>query len=347
MASKKPLLSPIPEIPEVFSFVSSPDSPKANALLSGDVVFIGWVFLRTARLSEENSSSFSVVSCLKPVFCGFACIKNFFFFFFPQFSTIVPDAKCGSDPSDCFQQAEETACVKEAEEPDFLIENKKLQENLLNKAEQLTRIKFLEQEDIHVHKGAQRTWCPQEDSVRGSPSRRRSGAICFPPLEKLKITGNNLPVSSFNIEEVLSVPQLKNDSFEPFRRKNDNSGEKRVRRSMRLHKDAVNEGLAWVQIPSESQERPPLLGPARRTRRTISTSILTASENIHPSEQNLTQFSAPGKENNDSVRVAGGPCKRWRRKSVSVSTPQETRTSSQTHKRSITKSVYRKDRSKQ
>ncbi|OWK50287.1 Cell division cycle-associated protein 2, partial [Lonchura striata] len=34
MASKKPLLSPIPEIPEVFSSVSSPDSPKADALFT-------------------------------------------------------------------------------------------------------------------------------------------------------------------------------------------------------------------------------------------------------------------------------------------------------------------------
>ncbi|CAN8205964.1 unnamed protein product [Coccothraustes coccothraustes] len=34
MASRKPLLSPIPEIPEVFSSVSSPNSPKADELLA-------------------------------------------------------------------------------------------------------------------------------------------------------------------------------------------------------------------------------------------------------------------------------------------------------------------------
>ncbi|KAJ7422316.1 hypothetical protein WISP_38518 [Willisornis vidua] len=38
LASKKPLLSPIPEIPEVFSSVSSPDSPKAYPLFSEDAV---------------------------------------------------------------------------------------------------------------------------------------------------------------------------------------------------------------------------------------------------------------------------------------------------------------------
>jgi len=39
MASKKPLLSPILEIPEVFSSTSSPNSPKANAFFSGNGVF--------------------------------------------------------------------------------------------------------------------------------------------------------------------------------------------------------------------------------------------------------------------------------------------------------------------
>lgn len=39
MVSKKPLLSPIPEIPEVFSSASSPNSSEANAVFSGNVVF--------------------------------------------------------------------------------------------------------------------------------------------------------------------------------------------------------------------------------------------------------------------------------------------------------------------
>jgi len=40
MASKKPLLSPILEIPEVFSSASSPNSPKAIAYFPGNVFFI-------------------------------------------------------------------------------------------------------------------------------------------------------------------------------------------------------------------------------------------------------------------------------------------------------------------
>lgn len=269
----------------------------------------------------------------------------FFFFFSPQFSNVVPDAKCVFVTSDYFQQGKETACVKQAKESGSLIENEKLQGNL-NKAERLSGLEFLEQEDTSVPEGAQRTRCPPKDSIRGSPPRRRrsSSAIYFPPVEKLEITGNDFPVSSFNVEEVLSVPQLKNDSLEPFRRKSDDNGERRVRRSMRLHKDAEIEGLAWIQVPNEIPKNPPLLASACKTRRTISTSILTESENIHHREQNLIQFSAPGKENNDSANPADGPCKRWKRKSMCVSTPQETTTWSQTRKRSIANSVYRKVR---
>ncbi|XP_054660642.1 cell division cycle-associated protein 2 isoform X4 [Grus americana] len=373
MVSKKPLLSPIPEIPEVFSSASSPNSSKANAVFSEDV------FLDNTKCSsackdiqqkpvvermtakniravcmylsstdpdavEASGSNDTVLQVSDGDLKSVSGIDH-------QFSNIVLDAKCGFDTSDYFQQDKETACVEEAKESGSLIENEILQGNALNKGEQLTGLEFLEQQDTSVHEGAQRTQSPQKDCIRGSPPRRRrrrsSSASCFPPVEKLEISGNNLPVPSFNVEEVLSAPQLKDDSLEPFRRKSNNSGEKRVRRSMRLHKDAAAEGLAWIQVPSEIQKDPPLLASACKIRRTICSSILTESENIHHREQNLIRFSAPGKENNDSVDLADGPCKRWRRKSMGVSTPQETRTWSQTRKRSITNSVYRKDRSNQ
>ncbi|XP_068277657.1 cell division cycle-associated protein 2 isoform X2 [Nyctibius grandis] len=369
MASKKPLLSPIPEMPEVCSSASSPNSPEANALFSEDV-FLGNTKSRNAckdvqqkpvveRTRGENSCAVYMYSSSKDLDTLEAGSSNDTEFQVSdddlksvsgidhKFSNIVPDAKCGFDTSDYFQQGKETACVKEAKESGSLIENEKLQGNVLNKAEWLTGLEFPEQQDTGVHEGAQRTQCPQKDSTRGSPPRRRrSSAIYFPPVEQLEITGNNLPFS-FNVEEVLSVPQLKSDSLEPFRRKSGNSGEKRVRRSMRLHKDTEAEGLAWIQVPDEIQRNPPLLASACKVRRTISTSILTQSENIHHREQNLLHFSAPGKENNDSVNLADGPCKKWRRRSMCVSTPQETTTWSQTRKKRITNSIYRRDRSDQ
>ncbi|XP_069657170.1 cell division cycle-associated protein 2 isoform X6 [Haliaeetus albicilla] len=368
MASKKPLLSPIPEIPEFFSSASSPNSPKANVFFSEDLFLDNTksgnahkdVQQKPAveRMRGRNVCAVHMCSSPKDLDIAEASSSNNTVFQVSdgdlksvpgidhKFSNIVPDAKCGFVTSDYFQQGKETACVKEAKESGSLIENEKLQGNLLNKAERLSGLEFLEQEDTSVPEGAQRTRCPPKDSIRGSPPRRRrsSSAIYFPPVEKLEITGNDFPVSSFNVEEVLSVPQLKNDSLEPFRRKSDDNGERRVRRSMRLHKDAEIEGLAWIQVPNEIPKNPPLLASACKTRRTISTSILTESENIHHREQNLIQFSAPGKENNDSANPADGPCKRWKRKSMCVSTPHETTTWSQTRKRSITNSVYRKVR---
>ncbi|NWU64517.1 CDCA2 protein, partial [Pterocles burchelli] len=372
MASKKPLLSPIPEIPEVLSSVSSPNSPKANALFSEDA-FLENTEFRNAhedvqqqpvvrRSSGKNTCAVPLCSSPEDLDIAEASssadpavqvsdgdLKSVSGIDRKVTDMLKDNAKCGFDTSDYFQQGKEAAYGTETNEGGTLIENKKLQGDLLNKAEQLTGLELLEQQDTSVHEGALRTQCPQRYPIGGSPPRRRrrrSSAIYFPPVKKLEITGNSLPVSSFNVEEVLSVPQLKNDSLEPFRRKSDNSGEKRVRRSMRLHKDAEIEGLAWIQVPNEVQKNPPLIAADCKIRRTISTSILTESENIPHKEQNLIQVSAPGKENNDSD-LADGPCKRWRRKSMCVSVPQETRTWSQTRRRSVSNSVYRKDRSNQ
>ncbi|NXY85095.1 CDCA2 protein, partial [Alcedo cyanopectus] len=350
LASRKPLLSPIPEIPEVFSFASSPESPKAfllgNVLCSFVLPCTSGSFPKDVqqnpvvqkRRRKNIFAAYMDGSCKELGVAGATSDGDMESVLGSEqeFSKIVPDAERGSDPLDCFQQA----CEREAEEPDSLVENKQSQENLPNKAEQLTRIKPVHQEPTDGPQGAQRTWCPQEDSERGSPAR--SGAIYFPPVRE---TAENLLVS-FNIEEVLSVPQLQNDSLEASRSKFESSGEKRVRRSMRFCKGAENEGLAWIQIPQEIQEWPPLPPATRRGRRTRSTSILPGAWNVQPPEQqHLPQVSAAGEENPpDPGHPAPGPCRKWRRRSECVSTAPETRRWAQSRRRSITKSGCRKDR---
>lgn len=368
MASKKPLLSPIPEIPEVLSCASSPSSPKANALpedafldsksrngqndvqwkqaiegMRGENIPAVHVCPISGDLDVVESSS-PDVTVFQVSDGGLKSVSG------PdhKFPSIVPDPNYVSDTYDCFQQAEETECLKEEKGSGFLIENEKLQGNFPNKEDWLTGLEFPEQ-DTGIHEILQRTGCPPKKSSRGRP-RRRSSTVYIPPIEKFNFEtiGNDLPLS-FNVEEVLSAPQLKNNSSEgPFRRKKGSSSEtSRVRRSMRLHKDAETEGLAWILVPNEILKSPPPVASGCKTRRRISTSVLTESENIHHKEENLIQFAAPGKENSDPVNLADGPCRRWRRKSLCVSTPQETRTWSQTRKRSITNSVYSKDRRNQ
>lgn len=253
----------------------------------------------------------------------------------------MPDAEGDFDTSEYFQQGEETPREKEAKESSSLIEKEELQGNLLSGLE------ILEQQD--VQEGAHRTECPQKDSVRGDPARRRrrsSSAFYFPPGENLEIPGTDAAVSSYSVEEVLSVPQPKEGSPQPCRRKSSAGAEVRVRRSMRLSRDAASEGLAWIQLPSEVPKQPPLPAAAPKARRSISTSILAGAENIHHREQNLHPFPAPGKENKGSAPPAAPPGRRGRRRSLCEATAGETPWAP-TQRRRSTNSGYGKDRSKQ
>ncbi|XP_041280788.1 cell division cycle-associated protein 2 [Onychostruthus taczanowskii] len=360
MASKKPLLSPIPEMPEVFSSVSSPNSPKADALLTegagvGDPK--SWDACRDSAQEPQagrmrGKGLCAAAVCPSPGLLQEAAATSAG----PgdpevpgsleaapgtaaEFSNAVPDAEGDLDTSH-FQQGEETPCEKEAKESSSLIEKEELQGNLL------TGLEILEQQD--VQEGAQRAKCPLKDSVRGDPARRRrrrSSAFYFPPAENLQTAGADLAVCSYNVEEVLSVPQAKEGSLQACSRSSSASAEVRVRRSMRLSKGAAGKGLEWIQLPSEVPKQPPLPA-APKARRSISTSILAGTENIHHREQNLLPFPAPGKENEASAPLAAGPGRRWRRRSLCEGTAQGMPWAP-TQRRRSTNSVCRKDRSDQ
>uniref|UniRef100_A0A8B9TRQ9 PP1-binding domain-containing protein n=1 Tax=Anas platyrhynchos TaxID=8839 RepID=A0A8B9TRQ9_ANAPL len=244
MASKKPLLSPIPEIPEVLSSASSPSSPKANAL--PEDAFLDWKSSSGQKdvqwkqaiegMREENipdahvcpiSEDRDVVETSSPDITVFQVsdgdLKSVSG---PdhKFPSIVPDTNYVSDTYHCFQQAEETECLKEEKGGDCLIENDNLQGNFPNTEEWLTGLEFPEQQHTGIHEIAQRTGRPPKKSSRGR-ARRRSSTVYTPPVEKFdfETIGNDLPLP-FNVEEVLSAPQLKNDSSEG-RRKNGSSSE--------------------------------------------------------------------------------------------------------------------------
>ncbi|XP_027760924.1 cell division cycle-associated protein 2 [Empidonax traillii] len=334
MASKKPLLSPIPEIPEVFSSGSSPDSPKAQGLFSGGAVAVnpeswnagkagqeqavveglgGEIIIPAADvnpsswhldMASSRDGTFQVSQAGLEAACGSA----------QELPNGVPDAEGGFDTAEDFQQGEEAACENEAEESSSLRENEQLQGNLLE---------FLEQQPTDVHEGAHRTQCPQTASLSGSPARRRgrrsSSAIYFPPVENLEITGTDLPVSSYNVEEVLSVPRV---PFQPSQRRSGTSGDTRVRRSTRLSREAGREGLVWIQLPRDIPKEPPLPAAAPRSRRRLSTSSQEGFGNVHPAEREPSPLSALGKENEDSARRAEGSGRRGRRKSAPTPPPE-------------------------
>ncbi|NXH26339.1 CDCA2 protein, partial [Myiagra hebetior] len=353
MASKKPLLSPIPEIPEDFSSISSPNSPKADALFA-EGAGLGDPRARNAckdppqeavaarlrgrelcaaaacpGLLEEAAAPSSAADSEVPG--SLECAPG-------PAAEIVPDAEGDFDTSEYSQQGEETPGEKEAKESSSLIEEEELQGNLLSGLE------ILEQQD--VQEGAQRTKSPQKDSARGDPARRSrrssSSAFYFPPVGNLEVTGADAAVSSYSVEEILSVPQPKEGSPQPCRRRSSAAAEVRVRRSMRLSRDAASEGLAWIQLPCEV----PLPAAAPKARRSLSTSILAGSENIHHREQNLLPFPAPGKENKGSAPAAAAPGRRGRRRSLCEATARET-SWAPTQRRRNTNIGCGKDRSNQ
>ncbi|XP_054126520.1 cell division cycle-associated protein 2 [Melozone crissalis] len=349
MASKKPLLSPIPEIPEVFSSVSSPDSPKADALLT-EGAGVGDPNCRdTCRDTAQQPQAGRVqgkglcAAALCPGLLEEAAATSSgdsevpgSLEAAPEFSNAVPDAEGDFDTSDYFQQGKETPCEKEAKESSSLIEKEELQSNLL------TGLEIVEQQE--VQEGAQRARCPQKDSVRHEPARRRrssSSAFYFPPAENSAVTGADLAVCSYNVEEALSVPRAGEGPLRAGRGSSGAGAELRVRRSMRLSRDAAGTGLAWIDVPRE-----PPLPAAPKGSRSSSTSVLAGSENVHPREQNLLPLAAPGKENEGSAPLAAAPGRRWRRRSLCEATAQETAWAP-TQRRRSTNSVCGKNRSDQ
>lgn len=65
-ASKKPLLSPIPEIPEVFSSVASPNSPEADTLFTGHLDF-SFVFFALSLFLYFNSYTKNILLLIASV----------------------------------------------------------------------------------------------------------------------------------------------------------------------------------------------------------------------------------------------------------------------------------------
>ncbi|XP_014740649.1 PREDICTED: cell division cycle-associated protein 2, partial [Sturnus vulgaris] len=225
MASKKPLLSPIPEIPEVFSSASSPNSPlftegaglgnpkcrgacrdrdtpqqpqAARIRAKGLCAAAGCPKTELLEEAAATSSGPGVPEVPGSLECAPGTAA--------QFSNAVPHAEGDFDAAEYFQQGEETPCDKEAKESSSLLEKEELEGNLL------TGLEILDQQE--------RTKCPQKDSVRGDPARRRrrrsSSSFYFPPVENMEITGADL--CSYNVEEVLSVSQAHEGSLQGCRR---------------------------------------------------------------------------------------------------------------------------------
>ncbi|NWV39855.1 CDCA2 protein, partial [Grantiella picta] len=354
-ASKKPLLSPIPEIPEVFSAVSTPNSPKADALSTGGAALANPTPSSIPQEAEAGRSrgkklrAAAVCPSLGDTEVtaatssgagdseGSGSMDSA-----PQFSNIVPDAESDFDTSEYFQRGEDTPHEQEAKESSSLIENQEFQGNLLTGLEILTQ--------HHRQEAAQRAEHPAQHPASSDPprrQRRRSSSFRLPPAENLEVTGVDLAVSSYSVEEILSIPRGRQEESQGFpqgsRRRSTALAELRVRRSMRLSRDAASEGLAWVELPSEiPKEFPPAAPP--KGRRGSSTSILAGAENVHPKKQSLSPLPAPGKENESSAALAAAPGRGRRGRNICGASARAEPAWAPTQRRRSTSSGWGKDR---
>ncbi|XP_014461934.2 cell division cycle-associated protein 2 isoform X1 [Alligator mississippiensis] len=270
------------------------------------------------------------------------------------------------------QQEEDTVCAQPEKEQDGLLGNKCVleSENPSNNSETLALSVPVNIQDMDVKKDIKKMECLTEESGRQIdinnvnfkrfPKRGKRSTVYLPGVANLdfETTGKNLSGSSSNMQEVLSTSHVESNSEtfndlhkaieESFRRISETCDENRsVRRSMRLHKDAEHEGLAWIHIPNKLDKTSSLSVSACKTRRASSVSMLKESENVHQSQENWNQYSAPGKENHEYVPLAGGAHKMRRRRSMCVSTLLETRKVSQTQKKRRASLVSRNDKSHQ
>ncbi|XP_062995550.1 cell division cycle-associated protein 2 [Elgaria multicarinata webbii] len=323
--SKKPLLSPIPEMTEDLSFMSSyrstpksqmsifDDSSSSVTAESNGVVHSNeedgsCLHSSLDLLKEEDLSSSSsqlqdaAVSDMKNLLLWDPAEKTS-----PEEMKSTLNENEQALKSDC--PSGETEMQKEPE----LLNLQGTDENKETKGDSF----FIVNSAIELMNES------NSMNFKRFPRRSRRLACYLPNVEddQSEAPGNNSSVLGGNVEELPPMPQTGNDSEllnhlqcsieESFR-----AVPRRVRRSMRRLKDAENEGLAWVQIPANNSISQAPLGSACKAQRRMSSSSPQESELLHQKRVNGAQMVLPTKEEQENMI---GPYEsRKRRKSMCV-----------------------------
>lgn len=158
------------------------------------------------------------------------------------------------------------------------------------------------------------------------PRRSRRLSHCLPNTDgdQSETTGNVTCIPRHPLEELLPTPQSVNnsvtlrnlqDSIEESFTCVPNNNKKRVRRSMRRLKDAENSGLAWINLPADNTTRHAILDSS--SKRQNLPSSLEKLEYLCQKQDNL-QVLLPVKEEQENAPVVMSPCrtKVRRRKSI-------------------------------
>nr|XP_056716879.1 cell division cycle-associated protein 2 [Euleptes europaea] len=159
------------------------------------------------------------------------------------------------------------------------------------------------------------------------PRRSRRITHYLPSIEDLQseTPRNNPCVPRGSMEELPCTPPTVNNSgflnevmcaIEESFRSVTSSTQKRVRRSMRLLKDTGSEGLTWISVPTNDSVNQALVGSTRRARRQSYNLCHPESEILHQKQENLVQSLLPVTEQK-STHTGVEHCRpRKKRKSI-------------------------------
>ncbi|XP_015283272.1 PREDICTED: cell division cycle-associated protein 2 [Gekko japonicus] len=164
-------------------------------------------------------------------------------------------------------------------------------------------------------------------NVKRFPRRSRRITRYLPSVEDFQAeTPRNDPSVSRGSIELPCMPQTVNDSgflnevlyaIEESFRSVTSSTQKRVRRSMRQLKNAESEGLAWISVSTNDSVDQALVSSDYKARRKSCAFCHPGSEMLHPEQENLVHILTPMMEDQKSARVGVEHCRsRKKRKSI-------------------------------
>ncbi|XP_077163159.1 cell division cycle-associated protein 2 isoform X2 [Paroedura picta] len=320
--SKKPLLSPIPEMTEDNSLSYQRMSESSISILDHSCSSLGHETPEEANsilhnTEESGSCLYSNLSAVKENALPDAVSCSFL-----QLQDAVPNDMPSTFPL----------------EPSGKDSSKDLK-NILNG--QVLKSDYSSESEMELVQGTgeknrKETSFHLSDSAIEQPS---GGDICVNfkrfPRRSRRITpnvedfqsetpGNNPCVPRDTMEELPSTPQTLSHSgfvndvlhaIEESFRSIASSTQKRVRRSTRQLKNAESEGLAWISVPAENSVN--LVGSDRKARKSSCDFYHPESETFHQKQENLVQTLSPMMEDQKSVHVGVEHCRpKKKRKSI-------------------------------
>nr|XP_060643491.1 cell division cycle-associated protein 2 [Anolis sagrei ordinatus] len=313
IASKTPLLSPILEVTEEISFGSSYQHTPESHVSSFDYSILS--DLRGESENGRNENSCSLWDNKEDGDCLHSSLDLFKKLDMPaSFSLLADDSADGLKDMLPLESPKQNS-------PKKLNTILKEKVQVLNSDCTSGKAKKQEKHEILHSPRAERTALVSVESAAQLGGESDSMNLNKFPRRKSRRQTFHLPNCSETPENIHSIPEGNGEelslapadsellhSLQCSIEASFSSTSRRVRRSMRGHKDAEKEGLAWIEIPDS----------ACSIKRRLSSCIPQESELLHQKEANGIQLPFLMSEEQENAHVPTGPYKVKKRKSIAV-----------------------------